>query len=53
MPTPPRRRAVLFGSAQPGWQWAVAARPALAFGLPALIVLVAGHQQRAMIVALG
>ncbi|WP_433630263.1 FUSC family protein [Nocardia sp. CA-120079] len=53
VPTPPRRRALLLGSAQTGWRWPVAARSALAFGLPALIVLAAGHQQQALIVALG
>ncbi|MEV2223657.1 FUSC family protein [Nocardia vinacea] len=53
VPTPPRRRALLLGSAQTGWRWPVAARSALAFGLPALIVLATGHQQQAMIVALG
>lgn len=53
VPTPPRRRALLFGSAQTGWRWPVAARSALAFGLPALIVLATGHQQQTMIVALG
>ncbi|MEV5838638.1 FUSC family protein [Nocardia sp. NPDC052112] len=53
VPTPPRRRALLFGSAQTGWRWPVAARSALTFGLPALIVLATGHQQQASIVALG
>ncbi len=44
---------MLFGAAPVGWRWAVAMRSALAFGIPALIVLAISGPEHAMVVALG
>ncbi|WP_370010470.1 hypothetical protein [Nocardia cyriacigeorgica] len=52
-PPPPPARAVLFGVPPAGRRLPGAARTALAFGAPALVAALLGHEQQGMIAALG
>ncbi|MBF6424546.1 FUSC family protein [Nocardia cyriacigeorgica] len=53
LPSPAPARAVLFGVPPAGRRLPGAARTALAFGAPALVAALLGHEQQGMIAALG
>ncbi|NEW25082.1 FUSC family protein [Nocardia cyriacigeorgica] len=53
LPSPAPARAVLFGVPPAGRRLPGAARTALAFGVPALIAALLGHEQQGLIAALG